>query len=275
MTCLKTSDVIGIPDGWEEYDRRILDILGVDLLTLAALSLDRSEVDVRNGLAGRKLAAVSISSGGGVVTGFAESVASIGRHLGMECEVMSKTDGPGMEQAVNWGADFIISADDRRFLVRETSRGRVADNNPATSRVFVAALELMAGGSLVEREVVVLGLGAIGRGAAVRLVELGAYPLMYDPDPKKEAPALSEVKDGEVLRSPEHLARALARTSLIIDATPVSPALPASMWPANPVVSAPGVPLGWPEEWMRPGARGLLWHDPLQSGTAAMLAKLA
>ena len=275
MTCLTTTDVIGIPGGWAEYDKHIQRILGVDLLTLAARAERRQVKEVRSGLAGRRLAAVSISSGVGVVGGFAESLASIGRHLGLEARVMDRPDGDGFREAEKWGADFVISADDHRFLARETSKGLAADNNPATSRVFVAALELMNGGSLRDQEVVVLGLGIIGCGAASHLAELGAYPLMYDPDPKRSAAAGMEISDGELLRNPEELARALARTRLIFDATPVIQALPVDLWPAEALVSAPGVPLSWPLEWLTTAGPRRLWHDPLQSGTAAMLAKLA
>lgn len=275
MTCLTTSDVIGIPGGWEEYDKHIMEILGVDLVTLAAKAEGKPVERVRNGLAGRRLAAVSVSSGVGVVSGFAESLASIGRHLGMEAKVMSRTDGDGFQEAAQWNADFVISANDHLFVARETARGLAADNNPATSRVFVTALELMSGGSLMEREVVVLGLGIIGRGAASYLAELGAYPLMYDPDPQRAAAARNEILEGEVIHNQAHLAEILGRTNLIYDATPVLQALPESLWPAEALVSAPGVPLSWPETWLSGGGKRRLWHDPLQSGTAAMLAKLA
>lgn len=275
MTCLTTSDVIGIPGGWDEYDKLIQRVLGVDLLTLAARAAGRKEEEVRSALAGRRLAAVSISSGVGVVGGFAESLASIGRHMGLEAEVMSQPDGDGFREAEKWGAELVISADDYKFLARRTANGLTADNNPATSRVFVTALELMNGGSLRDQEVVVLGLGIIGRGAAAYLAERGAYPLLYDPDPKRSAAAGVEISEGELLRNTNDLAKALKRTNLIYDATPVLEALPEELWPAEAVVSAPGVPLSWPLEWINADGPRRLWHDPLQSGTAAMLAKLA
>ena len=275
MTCLTTSDVIGIPGGWEEYDKSIKEVLGVDLLTLAAMSQDKPVEQVQAGLANRRLAAISISSGVGVVSGFAESLASIGRHLGMDAKVMSRPDRDGFREAAKWRADFVISADDHRFLARESSRGLTANNNPATSRVFVTALELMNGGSLKEREVVVLGLGIIGLGAASYLCDLGAYPLMYDPDPKRATAAQGEIREGEIIRDQTQLAEVLGRTNLIYDATPVLAALPESLWPAEAVVSAPGVPLSWPLDWLSGSSKRRLWHDPLQSGTAAMLAKLA
>jgi hypothetical protein len=271
VTRLATADLAGIGEDWTVYDRRLAGLLGVDLLTLAARAVDRPANEVRARLAGRRLAAVSLSGGEGVVGGFAAALAAIGRRLGLIAEVMPAPDEAGLAQARAWGADFIIHADDERFLARATADGRTADNNPATSRVFAAALELLSGGSLAGREVVVLGLGVIGRGAASRLAELGAVPLMYDPDPRTWP--LAEA--GAILAAPADLARALARTDLIFEATPVALALQPSLWPDFPIVAAPGVPLAWPAAWLTAGSSGRLWHDPLQSGAAAMLAWLA
>lgn len=274
MTCLTTNDVAGIPHMWEEYDRRMALMLNTDIISLAARATDRPTAVVRDGLAGRKLAVVPVTSGGGVIPGFVESVASIGWRLGMNAAVMNYPDGDGFQQALDLGADFIISADDHRFLARDCHLGRLADNNIATSSVFVAALEALCGGSLRDKDVLVLGAGVVGRGAAVRLVEVGAYPLVYDPDQKRAMAAMGELTDGEMVNSQRDLLEALKRTNIIFDATPVPEALPVELWPEQPIVSAPGVPLAWPMEWMYPGAAGRLWHDVLQAGTAAMLARL-
>lgn len=273
MTRLTSYDVLTVND-WDGYDRRLKLALGTDLPTLAAASAGLAAEDVRRRLAGRKLAAVPVSSGEGVVGGFAESLASIGRRLGLEAAVMSRPDEAGFDLAREWGADIVIHADDDRFVAVD-AQGREADNNPATSCVFAAALEMMADRrSLSGREVTVLGLGVIGRGAARRLAEMGARPLMYDPDESRWASAAAECGSGEILESRKDLASALASTSLIFEAVPSDAALDEAVWPRHPVVSAPGVPLAWPESWFAPGGRGRLWHDPLQSGTAAMLAWL-
>lgn len=276
MTRLTNADIADI-GSWNEYDRLIQQNLGVDLIGLAARAADRPKAEVRRALAGRKLAAVPVSSGEGIVGGFAASLAGIGEHLGMTAQAMDQPDSDGFKQAEAWGADIVIYADDHHFLARDVLSGEVADNNPATSRVFVAALELLNGGSLAGREVVVLGLGVIGRGAAERLLELGAVPLLYDVNPAAGlTPLVSRLAGAVVLPDRAALAGALTRTSLIFDATPVPEALAKNLWPANPVVAAPGVPLAWPPGWLQPKGRiGRLWHDPLQAGTAAMLAMLA
>ncbi|UQZ87691.1 3-methylornithyl-N6-L-lysine dehydrogenase PylD [Deltaproteobacteria bacterium Smac51] len=297
MTRLTSLDVENIESGWAEYDKRILRILGTDLTGLAAAAAGCETDVVRIGLKGRKLAAVSISSGDGIVGGFAESLAAIGRHMGLTALAMKSPDAEGFQEAADWGADYLIYADDDSFIVRDQEGRKMADNNPATSRVFTAALEMMCGG-LRGREVIVLGLGIIGCGASARLKELGAIPLMYDIDDKRRE-AAAKTGDGEMISGQAELQRALERTGLIFDATPVKMALE-EPWPEHLIVAAPGVPLSWPIKWMEqenpshfpaesPGRSkaphrtspvrathtNRLWHDPLQSGTAAMLAMIS
>ena len=127
----------------------------------------------------------------------------------------------------------------------------------------------------MDKEVLVLGWGVSGRGADVRLVELGAYPLVDDTNTKRATAAMGEITDGEMISDLTQLAKAVKRTNLIFDATPDEEVLPRALWPDHPIISAPGVPLSWPLEWMHPGASGRLWHDVLQTGTASMLARLA
>lgn len=280
MTRLTTADLSDINQDWGTYDHRLVSQLRLDFIGLGALANGRAVPEVRRGLVGRRLAAVSISSGEGVLPDFAESVATIAIHMGLEARVMTASDEAGMDEAKKWGADFISYADEDNFVVRRVLDGRVADNNLGTSRAYVAALAQMAGGFLVGREVVVLGLGIIGRGAAARLLELGAVPLLYDSDLGCMEKLLWEIggmDKGEAygLRDLKALADALIRTNLIFEATPVAEALSPELWPQNPVVVAPGVPLSWPVAWLDPGATGRLWHDPLESGMAAMLAEVA
>jgi pyrrolysine biosynthesis protein PylD len=276
---LTGADLVGLDD-WAAYDQLIQDALGVDLPALGALAAGRPAAWVAERLAGRRLAAVSVSTGQGVLAGFAEALAAIGRRLGLAGAAMPSPDEEGLREAEAWGADLVIQADDDCFWVRDLAEGRVADNNPATSRAFVAALELLDGGPLAGREVLVLGLGVIGRGAAARLLELGAWPLLYDPDPEKGPAALAEAGGGEIVADAGGLVRALSRTGLIVEAVPHRAALPERLMAAllesgSVRVAAPGVPLSWPTAWLKPGGSARLWHDPLPSGVAAMLALVA
>ena len=276
MTRLTVKDLAGL-GRQADLSRLTQAALGVDLLALGARAADRPAPWVRERLRGRRLAALSVSAGQGVLPGFAEALASLGRGLGLIAEAMPGADEKALRAAADWGADWVILADDDRFEIRDMAGRVMADNNPATSRAYVAALELLAGGGLSGREVLVWGLGVIGRGAAVRLLERGAWPLMFDIDPAKGPAALAMAGGGEVVAGEAGLARVLAgRTFLIFEAVPRR-----EIWKSSPPdgvpfkVAAPGVPLSWPAAWLRPGGPARLWHDALPSGVAAMLALAA
>jgi len=272
---LTNADLAGLSDQ-AAFDKLIRAALGVDLLTLGARAADLPETLVAEQLRGRRLAALSSSAGEGVLPGFAETLAALGRRLGCEAAVQPSPDEDGLREAETWGAEWVIRADDDSFEVRDLAGRVLADNNPATSRVFVAALELLAGASLAGREVLVLGLGIIGRGAAARLLELKARPLLYDVDPARGPAALAEIGAGEVVAEEEDLAQALAgRTTLIFEAVPRRELWPGRIRPAAEAplkVAAPGLPLSWPRAWFKPDGPARLWHDALPSGVAAMLA---
>ena len=270
MTRLTGADLAGL-GSLAACDRLIRAALGVDLLTLGARAADLPPLLAAEGLRGLRLAALSVSSGQGVLPGFAETLAAIGRSLGLDAAAMPGQDEEGLRQAEAWGAEWVIRADDDCFEVRTLAGRALADNNPATSRAFVAALELLAGSSLSGREVLVMGLGVIGRGAVERLLELGAWPLMFDIDTAK-GPALEAEVGGEAAAEPRSLVLS-GRTTLILEAVPWG-----KLWDtplpgeARLRVAAPGVPLSWPRAWLRPGGPARLWHDVLPSGVAAMLA---
>ena len=279
MTRLISADLAGLGDR-AAYDSLIQAALGVDLLTLGARAADLPPPLVAERLRGLRLAALSVSSGEGILPGFAETLAAIGRGLGLCAAAMPSPDEEGLREAEAWGAEWVIRADDACFEVlvlpdRVLPDRVLADNNPATSRAFVAALELLAGFSLAGREVLVLGLGVIGRGAAVRLLELGAWPLMYDVDPAKGLAALAEVGGGEVVAEPQPLVLS-GRVPLIFEAVPSKEIWKGGLPEKTRLrVAAPGVPLSWPKTWLRPGGPSRLWHDVLPSGVAAMLAMAA
>ena len=278
MTRLTAMDLSGLTDQ-AAYGRLIQGSLGVDLLALGARAADQPVSWIAERLRGHRLAALSISSGQGILPGFTETLAALGREMGLTAEVMPDADEKALRKAEAWGADWVILADDDNFEVRDMGGRVLADNNTATSRAYVAALEILADGSLAGREVLVWGLGIIGRGAAARLSELGAWPLMFDIDPAKGPVALAEAGGGEVVAGEDGLARVLdGRTALVFEAVPRREIWPKNMAPPGNAplrVVAPGVPLSWPENWLRPDGPSRLWHDVLPSGVAAMLALAA
>jgi pyrrolysine biosynthesis protein PylD len=254
--------------------------LRTDVRRLAARAWDADPDALAAALRGKRVAAVTVTSGEGAIGGFARALADTGELMGAEARVMESADGPGFAEADRWGADIVVFSDDSDFVAADRNTGRVVHNNPATARVFVAALELLNGGSLKGEGVTVLGLGPVGFFAAERLMELGARPAARDVDRGRLFTAGRMLPGLDTLPGEEDLARALARsaTPLIFEAVPCERALPDALYerllggPA-PVVSAPGVPLSWPAAWLG-GEGGRLFHEPLMAGTASMLAGL-
>ncbi|MDR1079524.1 MAG: hypothetical protein LBQ79_00800 [Deltaproteobacteria bacterium] len=279
MTRLTGQDI-----GWlydlKAFDRSLAESLGTDVFGLSARAWSLEPDDARRRLRGLKLAAVTMTSGEGEIPGFSAAVAATGERLGLVSRVMALPDQAGLAEACEWGADVIMCSDDYDFVARDAAGGRTVHNDPATARAFVAALEIMNGGTLSGARVLVLGLGKVGTLAAERIASLGGVPLLRDSDPWRVRAALDRVPEGVILEDELAVANEFrAGATLIFEAVPsaivVSPeTLDAMLRAGVPRVAAPGVPLAWPREWLSPGAPGRLWHDPLASGTAAMLAGL-
>ncbi len=81
MTRLTENDIAGIEAEWATYERRLEELTGDDLLTLAARTLGIDPETARSGVRELRVGAIPISSGEGLIGGFADSLASIAGHL--------------------------------------------------------------------------------------------------------------------------------------------------------------------------------------------------
>ncbi|MDR1036347.1 MAG: hypothetical protein LBT40_07185 [Deltaproteobacteria bacterium] len=279
MTRLNGQDVRWLFD-MREFDRSLGGSLGTDLLGLSARAWGLEPSEAGRRLSGLKLAAVTMTSGEGEIPGFAAAVAAAGERLGLVARVMASPDQAGLAEACEWGADVLAYSDDDDFVARDAEGGRTVHNDPATARAFVAALELMNGGTLSGARVIVLGLGKVGTLAAERIASLGGLPLLRDTDPWRVKAALDRVPEAVILADEPAMVKEFRDgATLVFEAVPservISPeTLDAMLQAGRPRVAAPGVPLAWPSSWLSPGSPGWLWHDPLACGTAAMLAGL-
>jgi D-arabinose 1-dehydrogenase-like Zn-dependent alcohol dehydrogenase len=208
-------------------------------------------------------------------------VAAVGTMMGAEARVMDNTDDKGFQEAENWQADIVIYSDDVDFVAQDAQSKHVIHNNPATSRIFVAALEFLNEKSLKGETVLILGLGPIGFWAVERLMELGARPLCYDIDLKKLFRMSKMLPGADLIYNQKSLEGNISRFSkpIIFEAVPEKIILADNrmeelLQDTNPIVSAPGVPLSWPQSWLYSGDKGRLFHEPLMAGTASMLAGL-
>jgi pyrrolysine biosynthesis protein PylD len=126
----------------------------------------------------------------------------------------------------------------------------------------------MAAGPLRERDVLLLGLGPIGKAAARRLLLAGALVHVVEPDGERLRDALDDLPG---LR-PADLSHGLECCELIFDATPAAGIIDACDMRASTIAAVPGVPSGFTAAAQAVlGPRHI--HDPLAIGVAVMAAR--
>lgn len=267
MTRLTTADLGNGPDGLSAYEQRLRLTTNLGLLELAlkaanmTVELFRSRARSINGVA-----VIPISTGQGVIPGFSEKVAQVGRFLGLPCRVTSRGDVTGWGEAIVTGSEIILCADDEAFMAFNVISRRVVDNAVATGEIYAAALYAAAGG-VIERLVGVLGLGPVGQAAAAWLHSQGANLLLYERDKKKQAEALLR-KDN--IKEACSVGEVLDQTHLVLDATNAPNLIRTKDLRRPLILSAPGMPLGIDNA---DSHMLKLIHDPLQLGVAAMMVQ--
>ena len=181
MTRLTENDIAGIEAEWATYERRLEELTGDDLLTLAARTLGIDPETARSGVRELRVGAIPISSGEGLIGGFADSLASIAGHLGFEADVLP-ADVPGFQLAKSGGFDLFIWADDDTYLAENILTGTVGENGRATGRGFATALIRMAARKRLDKRALVLGAGPVGCAGAETLALAGYEVFLCDLD---------------------------------------------------------------------------------------------
>jgi len=262
MTRLVESDVRTLTASLGTVEASLKKVTGLDFVGIAARACGVGEGVAREALADATVSVVPISSGAGVIPGFVECVVAICHHIGCNARVTECGDVGGFAEALGGGSTLVFSADDERFLAVNAKRGWMADNDPCTAHAYVAALDAAAG--VAGKPVLVLGLGPVGRAAAVRLVELGAQVFACELDQDRLEEAAAELPLTAVT-----LDKGLAHCWLVLDATPAIELIDFGWVWGDCVVSAPGLPSG-----VTLAARETLGerlvHEPLALGVATM-----
>lgn len=304
MTRLRDDWLRDLDKALVEYDQSICSLIGMDLTALAfrAAGLPKSS---RQAAQNQKAAVIRVRTGEGVIGYFAESVAAVARHMGLDVFIPDACDVAGIYEALSRGAELLVMADDDRFIAFHTKTGAVGENDEATVSGYVTGLSALAGG-LAGKEVLLLGYGRIGQKALVRLLAEGAAVSVYDCDEQKTIALRQYIEQINALGTdaatvqalPENpaLAKALSENpaetqglpgkrvkllsdrprplrGLVFDATSQGGYLSMQDLAEDALIAAPGVPLSLDKEaevFCR--ARKQLMHDPLQTGTAVMLA---
>ena len=265
MTRLTETDVTTLTRDLEAFEARLLEATGLGLRDLALRTVTDDDRCVQ--LRGARIAAVPMSSGEGVIPGFSACVVATLLHLGCDAWMTTQPDVSGMQAAVAAGATILFLADDHRFIALNLTKACSVDDDPATADGYVTALEAAAGG-LEGREVLVLGLGPVGRAAVRRLASCGAKVLVVEPDEERIVTAQDVGLDFE----PVDLAGGLARCDLVFDASPAAGIVDAADVRAETIAAVPGMPSAFTAAAQAAlGARHI--HEPLAIGVAVMAAR--
>lgn len=264
MTRLKEDWIRDIETSISEYDREIAHKTGMTLLELAAAANGIHPDRIRNAAESYKVATVPVMAGQGIIGMFSQSVAAILHHLGFQTIVTESTDVDGIYEAYQAGAHCLFLADDQRFVGINRQKDRISDNNIATAKGYITALEQLAG-KLAGHQVLVLGYGIVGKYMVHFLKEKGAYPVVYDINPVQTADLNPEMilTDGESIKY----------YSLLLDATNNGGWIREEMLHPDFRMAAPGIPLSLNEELYNKYRHRVI-HDWLQIGTAVMMGEL-
>lgn len=271
MTRLCESDIRCIDNTMENYNLELVIKTGHTLSEIAAHAVGIPQVNEGKIKDLGKIAVVPITSGLGVIHGFAETVSGILTFLGVKAQVMKHSDVQGVAEALERKAEMIFMADDDRFIAMHLKSGYFSDNSEATGKGYAAALDYMVGG-LKDRSVLIIGAGRVGRAAALSVLSFKGKVHVFDLEPKASETLAQEIykKCGNRISIEENLEIALRDHQFIIDACSEEEFIKKEHITPESYIAAPGVPLGIHPEaipWIQPR----LIHDPLQLGVATML----
>jgi pyrrolysine biosynthesis protein PylD len=265
MTRLTEADVTTLTAELVAVEDRLREATGLSLRDIALRTASDDSRCVQ--LHGARVAAVPMSSGQGVIPGFSACVVATLEHLGCDAWMTTQPDVRGIQAAVAAGAQVLFLADDHRFIALSVSKGYSADDDPATADGYVTALEAAAGG-LEGRDVLVLGLGSVGRAAVRRLEARGASVLATEPDEERVEAARAV---GLTFRA-VGLSDGLERCDLVFDASPAADVIDAAALRPGTIAAVPGMPSAFTAEAQRLlGVNHV--HEPLAIGVAVMAAR--
>ena len=270
MTRLTSEDIETVPRRIVQHDDELKRSVGADLLGIAKLA---AGYDGDLGVAFRsyKAKAVSITSGKGVIGGFAQTVAAILNHIGLKTEVTGKPDMGGFAEAMKDHCSIVFAADDEFYVGFNFRSSKYSYNFEATGKAYSAALEIKAGG-LEDKAVALIGAGRVGSAGAEYLCHKDAKVFAFDPIVEKVR-RLKEKFPASIIQC-NSVEDCMAKAKLILLTAPGRDFIPARLISEDAVFATPAMPLGFTRAALAKIPDGNLIHDPLELGTAAMAADL-
>jgi len=269
MTRLSGSDIKSVSSSIQDHDKMLFDLTGASLKQIAAEAAGSGAELVCTEQ--HRVAIIPVTTGLGKIEGFSEAVQAVCNHLGFQTFVTRFPDVRGIAEAYNSSADIIMLADDHVFVAINLRSKLVVDNTEATAMGYAAALNFLVDG-LAGKEVLLVGVGRLGRKAAKCLIDLGAEITIYDINKNLERSMAKELSDkcDSTVRSGFTLDEALSKINIIFDASSGNGFITGDQVTRQTYVAAPGVPLGLDRDALYKIKRRVV-HDPLQIGVASML----
>jgi pyrrolysine biosynthesis protein PylD len=266
MTLLKEKDICEVARNLRSYNDELIIKTGTDLAGIALHAVGINESYYNSHKSNAQIAVIPVSCGEGVINGFCDMVKDIIKFLGFSSYVTSQKDIAGVEEAYQKKASALFIADDEKFIALNTLSRKVVDNGDATGRGYAAALDLMAGG-IRDKEVLIIGAGPVGIGAAAFINMKGAKISVNDIDEKKAM----KLKDSmECINIVTDLDKALPDFNFVLDATPAAGIIKEPAINEGTIIAAPGIPLGV-ESACAASFLYKIVHDVLEIGVATML----
>ncbi|MFX1520494.1 MAG: 3-methylornithyl-N6-L-lysine dehydrogenase PylD [Promethearchaeota archaeon] len=266
MTRLKPEQVQKIPKKLQNYDQELMEKTGCSLLGIAKHALHIKK-DITSILSKATAAIIPITTGKGIISGFADAVRAILTHIAIDAYITKKTDVAGFADAIFGQANLIFASDDAIFIAANLHTRYISDNAICTGKAYVAALDLIMKG-LRGKTVLVLGFGPVGHAATIESLNRGAKVALYDIDKVKMGYAKREFKDR--IHIVHSIKEGLEYAKLIVDATPVPDIISDDMISEDIFVAAPGIPLGLTNKALKKISQTHLIHDTLELGVATM-----
>jgi len=267
MTRLREEWICDMEETIASYEKELKTKISLDFAGLAAAANDISRKTITEAAEKEIVAVVPITTGMGIISTFAESVAAIIRQAGFSVFVTKACDVNGIYEAHLRNASMLFMADDNRFIGIHLHKNQMSDNNAGTARGYVKALE-QACGSLKEREVLVLGCGIVGKEIGKCLRQKDARPVFYDKNDLLVQKISFEL-GADFLSDCSRI----KDFPLVMDATCEGEWIHEGMLHEEAWISTPGVPLSL-DETMKLKYKAHTIHDWLQIGTLAMLGEL-
>jgi len=261
MSRLLVSDIDPIKKRLKQYDALFKEQTGYTMEETA-----KRAVALSNTIIKKKTAFVTITSGLGVISGFAKAEEAIISYCGIETKVMEKTDVAGLQEAYQSDCEIAFMADDNVCSAFGIGSRVASDNGWTTGTGFAEALiEAMVkkGINPKDQQILIIGVGPVGTAAAQYLSEQQCIPILCDLDLDKAIKKAECIKNAQYCETPAPC----QDFTYILDASTAGGFITEKDVHSDTIIAAPGMPCAVTEKAQR---KATVIHNPLELGVMTM-----